>query len=142
MEMNKGNYELALKTLISANDHLFNCEEMLRKGFVIHKEKQLTNRMVQVLMKKVSAHEEVDNNVDQFESVINANRKFLDACAAVPITLRSLVADTIERDIIKTNRTPLQVKIDALFDEIIENKPLDKRSEITQLKNKLKQLIK
>lgn len=135
-------YELALKTLISANDHLFNCEEMLRKGFVIHKEKNLTNRMVKTLIDKVTAHEKIDNKVDAFETLIMSNRKFIDACASVPLVLREVVAGSIHRDILNIDKTPIGIKIDLLFDEIVRDKSIDKRSQITQLKNNLKQLIK
>ena len=102
MKYTKEQEIMALQTLVASSITLYRLEELHRAGFIVHQDKQVLNRTINMLRKKDFVFNKLDKAVaDNLDPLLADLEEYIDVISSVPTDYYREIIDTIKRDILK-----------------------------------------
>ena len=142
MKYTKEQEIMALQTLVASSITLYRVEELHRAGFIVHKDKQVLNRTINMLRKKDFVFNKLDKAVsDNLDPLLADLEEYIDVISSVPTDYYRIIADTIQNDILDKDKHPLKIVFENAFKKLKEGKDLVEVSEISALERQLNKFI-
>src|SRR5699024_5851117 len=110
MKYTKEQKIMALQTLVASSITLYRLEELHRAGFIVHQDKQVLNRTINMLRKKDFVFNKLDKAVsDNLDPLLVDLEEYIDVISSVPTDYYPIIADTIQNDILDKDKHPLKL---------------------------------
>ena len=85
MKYTKKQEVMTLQTLVASSITLYRVEELHRAGFIVHQDKQVLNRAINMLRKKDFVFNKLDKAVsDNLDPLLVDLEEYIDVIASVP----------------------------------------------------------
>src|SRR5699024_9615075 len=101
MKYTKEQEIMTLQTLVASSITLYRVEELHRAGFIVHQDKQVLNRAINMLRKKDFVFNKLDKAVsDNLDPLLADLEEYIDVIASVPTDYYRTVIEDIQKDIL------------------------------------------